>query len=98
MRFRLSRVALPLAPGAALDALAVPFVTEVEDYAVEIAANGVAAKDEPVPTEAAIESVGSNPARERLTVRVGLAEPSGITVSVVTCSAARCWRSPWARS
>ncbi|PAP76693.1 GEVED domain-containing protein [Rubrivirga marina] len=84
-RFRLSRVALPFVAGAEVDPLVVPFVTEgeVEDYPVEIAANGVAAEDDVAPPETAIESVGPNPARASLSIRVALAERAETTVRLV---------------
>ncbi len=84
-RFRVSRVALPFVAGAEVNPLVVPFVTEgeVEDYPVEIAANGVAAEDEAAPVETAIESVGPNPARASLAVRIALAEAAETTVRLV---------------
>jgi len=84
-RFRLSRVALPFVAGAEANPLVVPFVTEgeVEDYPVEVAANGVAAEDGPAPPETAIEAVGPNPAQAALAVRLALAEAAETTVRLV---------------
>jgi hypothetical protein len=84
-RFRVSRVALPFVAGAEVDPTLVPFVTEgeVEDYPVEIAANGVASEDGPAPSETAIESVAPNPARRSLAVRVALADAGEATVRLV---------------